>query len=131
MNIVNPVPKSALARERVNGYFFCNVTRSQQMHSTSCLKYCSLLRVAAVMHVLFNMDKPQIPEEISEHAIKAAKSFVDLCPSAYLGGKGDLYISVLLASKRFRDKGNKDGAVRAIKMLERARIGRMLEDKPP
>ena len=42
-----------------------------------------------------------------------------------------LYISALLASKRFRDKGNKDGAVRAIKMLEEAGIGRVLEDKPP
>ena len=42
-----------------------------------------------------------------------------------------LYISALLASKRFRDKGNKDGAVRAIKMLEEAGLGRVLEDKPP
>ena len=42
-----------------------------------------------------------------------------------------LYLSALLASKRFRDKGNQDGAVRAIKMLEEAGIGRVLEDKPP
>ena len=42
-----------------------------------------------------------------------------------------LNISALLASKVFRDKGNKDGAVRAIKMLEEAGIGRVIEDKPP
>ena len=42
-----------------------------------------------------------------------------------------LYISALLATKRFRYKGNKEGAVRAIKMLEEAGIGRVIEDKPP
>ena len=42
-----------------------------------------------------------------------------------------LYISALLASKHFRDKGNKDGAVRAIKILQAAGIGRVFEDKPP
>lgn len=52
-----------------------------------------LLRVAAVMHVLFNMDDPSsIPQEISEDAVKAADCFVDLClqHAAYLGGKGNL-----------------------------------------
>ncbi len=34
-----------------------------------------------------------------------------------------LHISALLAAKRFRDKGNKDGAVKAIKMLESAGLG--------
>ena len=41
-----------------------------------------------------------------------------------------LYISALLAAKRFRYKGNK-GVVKAIKMLEEAGIGRVIEDKPP
>ena len=52
-----------------------------------------LLRVAAVMHVLFNLDDPTaIPQQISEAAVKAADSFVDLClhHAAYLGGKGKL-----------------------------------------
>jgi hypothetical protein len=52
-----------------------------------------LLRVAAVMHVLFNMEDPSsIPQEISEDAVKAADCFVDLClqHAAYLGGKGNL-----------------------------------------
>ena len=40
-----------------------------------------------------------------------------------------LYISTLLQLKRFRYKGNKDGA-KAIKMLESAGIGRVIEDKP-
>ena len=45
------------------------------------------------MHVLFNMEDPSsIPQEISEDAVKAADSFVDLClqHAAYLGGKGNL-----------------------------------------
>ena len=52
-----------------------------------------LLRVAAVMHVLFNLDNPSdIPQEISEAAVKAADSFVELClhHAAYIGGKGKL-----------------------------------------
>ena len=51
-----------------------------------------LLRVSAVMHVLFNIDNPSlIPREISEDAVKAADSFVDIClqHAAYLGGKGN------------------------------------------
>ncbi len=54
-----------------------------------------LLRVAAVMHVLFHLDvadPTQIPKEISESAVVAADCFVDIClqNAAYLGGKGDL-----------------------------------------
>lgn len=65
-----------------------------------------LLRVAAVMHVLFNMDKPQIPEEISELAVKAAESFVDLClqHAAYLGGKGDLQEAIEDINKCMKDQ---------------------------
>ena len=50
-----------------------------------------VLRVAAVMHVLFNMDSPKnIPSEISEAAVRAADNFVDLClqHAAFLGGRG-------------------------------------------
>ena len=52
-----------------------------------------LLRVEAVMHVLFNMETPSsIPQEISEAAVKGADCFVDLClqHAAFLGGKGNL-----------------------------------------
>ena len=51
-----------------------------------------VLRVAAVMHVLFHMNSPlAIPPNISESAMKAADSFVDLClqHAAYLGGRGN------------------------------------------
>ena len=41
------------------------------------------------------------------------------------------YISALLATKRFRYKGNKEGAIKAITMLEEAGIGRVIADKPP
>ena len=50
-----------------------------------------VLRVAAVMHVLFQMDEvPSIPVEISEDAVKAAN--VDYCMqhAAFLGGRGKL-----------------------------------------
>lgn len=40
-----------------------------------------------------------------------------------------LHISALLAAKRFRDKGNKEGAVRAIKILEEAGLGKVEEQK--
>ena len=41
-----------------------------------------------------------------------------------------LHISALLSAKRFRDKGNKDGAVRGIKTLEAAGLGEIIEKKP-
>ena len=56
-----------------------------------------LLRVAAVMHILFHIDSPDgIPERISENAVKAAECFVDLClqHAAYLGGRGDFQDAV-------------------------------------
>ena len=54
-----------------------------------------VLRVAAVMHVLFHFesqDTESIPLEISESAVKAAGCFVDMCMqhAAYLGGRGDI-----------------------------------------
>ena len=50
-----------------------------------------ILRVSAVLHVLFHMDTPQsIPESISEEALKAAQDFVEVCNqhTAYLAGRG-------------------------------------------
>ena len=52
-----------------------------------------ILRVAAVLHVLFHRDTPlNIPENVSEEAVKAAVNFVDLClqHAAYLAGRGDI-----------------------------------------
>ena len=52
-----------------------------------------ILRVAAVMHTLFHWETPlAIPQSISEAAIKAAVSFVELClqHACYLGGRGDI-----------------------------------------
>ena len=52
-----------------------------------------VLRVAAVMHMLFHMDTPEsIPREISEEAVLAADRFVDLCMqhAVHLGGRGNL-----------------------------------------
>lgn len=56
-----------------------------------------MLRVAAVMHVLFHLDTPtSIPTEITELAVRAADCFVDICvqQAAYLGGRGELQEAV-------------------------------------
>lgn len=69
----------------------------------------------------------------SQHVVTAGSVSQDRQMATFcllLPGKM-LYISALLASKRFRDKGNKEGVVKAIKMLEEAGIGRVIEDKPP
>ena len=50
-----------------------------------------ILRVAATLHVLFNMDVPQaIPQVITDEALKAATNFVETCNQhlAYLSGRG-------------------------------------------
>ena len=52
-----------------------------------------ILRVAAVLHVLFHFEIPlNVPENISEEAIRAASNFVDLClqHTTYLTGRGDI-----------------------------------------
>ena len=41
-----------------------------------------------------------------------------------------LHISALLTAKIFREKGNKEGAVRAIRLLESAGLGEVEEIKP-
>ena len=50
-----------------------------------------ILRVSAVLHVLFHINAPlDIPEIISENAVKAADNFVDFClqHAAFLAGRG-------------------------------------------
>lgn len=52
-----------------------------------------VLRVAAVMHVLFHVDTPtSIPDELTESAVRAADCFVEIClqHASYIGGRGDL-----------------------------------------
>ena len=44
-------------------------------------------------HILFNWENPQnIPDEISDSALKAAINFVDVCiqHAAHLAGRGEL-----------------------------------------
>lgn len=50
-----------------------------------------ILRVAAVLHVLFHLEQPdKIPPEISVAALKAADNFVSVClqHAAYIAGRG-------------------------------------------
>lgn len=52
-----------------------------------------ILRVAATLHVLFNIETPlDIPSEITTAAIKAAINCVDVCiqHAAYLAGRGGI-----------------------------------------
>ena len=50
-----------------------------------------ILRVAAVLHVLFHVENPHIiPSIVGDAAVKAAINFVDLCVqhAAYITGRG-------------------------------------------
>ena len=52
-----------------------------------------ILRVAAALHVLFNINTPlTIPPDISDTAIKAAVNLVEVCiqHAAFLAGRGDV-----------------------------------------
>ena len=41
-----------------------------------------------------------------------------------------LHLNALLAMKKFRDRGNKDGAVRGFILLQEAGLGKVIERKP-
>ena len=62
--------------------------------------------------------------------LSTGTSLQDHSVSLLLPGKV-LHISALLAAKHFKDKGNKEGAVRAIKRLQEAGLGTVIECKPP
>ena len=52
-----------------------------------------VLRVAAALHVRFHRNTPlNVPESISEEAVKAAVGFVVLCLQhvAHIAGRGDI-----------------------------------------
>ena len=52
-----------------------------------------IIRIAATLHVLFNIETPlAIPTVISDAAIKAAINLVDVCiqHAAFLAGRGDV-----------------------------------------
>ena len=52
-----------------------------------------ILRIAATLHVLFNLKSPlAIPAVISDSAIKAAINLVDVClqHAAFLAGRGEI-----------------------------------------
>lgn len=52
-----------------------------------------VLRLSAVFHALFNVDTPlDIPDVISDDALKAASAFVNLCNqhTAYIAGRGSI-----------------------------------------
>lgn len=56
-----------------------------------------ILRVAAVLHVLFHFETPlAIPDTISESAIRAAEGFVEMCNQyvAYLAGRGEITTAI-------------------------------------
>ena len=41
-----------------------------------------------------------------------------------------LYLNTLLKQRKFHDRGNKDGAVRGLKLLQEAGLGNFIEIKP-
>ena len=55
-----------------------------------------ILRISAVLHILFHLDKETCPQNldviISEDAITAATHFVEICGQhvAFIAGRGDI-----------------------------------------
>lgn len=51
-----------------------------------------ILRVSADMHILFNAESDDIPENISQMAIDAAIDFVEVCcqHTAFITGRGNI-----------------------------------------
>lgn len=52
-----------------------------------------ILRVAAVMHVIFHLKTPcDIPSQICSEALEAAEDFVDMCcqHAAFMAGRGEI-----------------------------------------
>ena len=66
-----------------------------------------ILRVAAALHILFNVGTPEeITDEISEEAIAASINFVGLCcqQTAFMAGRGHIEeeIQIIKASTYVR-----------------------------
>ena len=83
----------------------CGITHAQtynhiyhgEVHNTSLGMLSKskgqIIRVAATLHVLFNIETPlAIPTVISDAVIKAAINLVDVCiqHAAFLAGRGDV-----------------------------------------
>ena len=68
-------------------------TKHQQYEFTLSKSRGQILRVAAVLHVLFHLDTPlNIPEAISDQALLAAQNFVELCNQymTFLAGRREI-----------------------------------------
>lgn len=74
------------------------------------------------MHLIYTA-----PSQVGSASAQQDQSVAQYC--LLLPGK-TLHISALLAAKRFRDRGNKEGAVKAIRLLQEAGLGTVLEIKP-
>lgn len=80
-----------------------------------------------LLHYIVHCIMPAAPAAIPNAMIGKDHTVAAYC--LLLPGK-TLHISSLLAAKRFRDRGNKDGAVRAIRLLEKEGLGAVIERKP-
>lgn len=94
-----------------------------------------LLLLSIPTLVTINISLP-LPDAVHLYIAAAARvstgpSSQDATVASYcllLPGK-TLHISALLLAKHFRKRGNKDGAVRAIKLLQSAELGTVVESK--
>ena len=98
-----------------NNYYTCNTALVPRAlhYSASLLACCSCIIIVSQ-----HMENSPVSED------KQVASFCLTIPGKVL------HISTLLAKKFFRNRGNKDGAVRAIKILEKGGLGTVYEDKP-
>ena len=71
----------------------------------------------------FSIDSSH-PTTYSNGQAKANASFILLQP-----GK-TMYLNALLEKRKFCDRGNKDGVVRGLKLLQEPGLGNLIEIKP-
>ena len=64
------------------------------------------------------------PATHSDDMAKSNASYSLLLPGKIL------YLNALLEQRKFRDRGNKDGAVKGFKLLQEAGLGKVIEIKP-
>ena len=83
------------------------------MHST--------YNIIILLYVLLLLPYNVVPEETSKARRTAA--FALLLPGKVL------HLSALIVSRKFRDKGNKPGAIAAFKLLESSSLGKLHETK--
>ena len=85
--------------------------------------YCILKFCLPIYHLILAVGASHATTHTDDVA-KANASYSLLLPGR------TLYLNALLEQRKFRDRGNKDGAVKGFKLLEEAGLGKVIDVKP-